>query len=111
MLSTLSLAAAKVAVLAADDPFVNKGKGILDGELGGPIKAIFGAIGVLIVIYALFKSLKDFAAGKIGNAVKAIAGGVLAAALCFDLTLPLTVVEKVGSLISKAVTAFGNLIG
>lgn len=93
------------------DAAVDEGAGILDGALGTPIKAIFAAIGVLLVVFAIAKSLKDFASGKIGNAVKTIVGGVLAAALCFNLGLVVGIVGAVGGLLSTAVEAFTNLAG
>lgn len=93
------------------DQYTDKGKGILDASngIGGPIKAIFAAIGVLIVIFTLFKLVKPLTNGKYPEAARNLAGGIIVAALCFNLNLPISMVTGVGGLLSTAWTSFSGL--
>ena len=57
--------------------------------IGAIIAGAMGIAGFLILLFAVFKAVKDILGGKIGGAIKSIAGGaVIAAFLLFpDVTM------------------------
>ena len=69
--------------------------------IGGWIKGILAAVGVVIVIAALFKSAKDGLAGKFGGVAKTLLGAAVIAAICFRPELIETLITLVGNLLDK----------
>lgn len=52
-------------------------------SLGGPVKALLGAVGVIVVIIGILNSVGKFLKGDIGKGIKVIMGAVVLAAFCF----------------------------
>ncbi len=73
----------------------------LSSGIGALLAGAMGIAGFLILLFAVFKAVKDILSGKIGGAVKAIAGGAIIAAM---LIAP---AATLGGLIDFA----GNMIG
>lgn len=69
--------------------------------IGGWFKGILAAVGVVIVIIALFKAAKDALAGKFPGVAKTILGASLIAAICFRPELIETLITLVGNLLDK----------
>lgn len=128
MLDHLNLAAIK-GYLAVGDLLAQEGTTPTDGGTGGvggggqtaadggnsileiaAIQALFGAIGILVLLLAIGKSLKDFAGGKIGKAVQSIAGGLVAAIICFNLGMIPDIITAAGKLFSSIVDAITGLV-
>jgi hypothetical protein len=55
-----------------------------DSPIGGWVKAILGAVGVIIVIIAVLKAVGNFLNGKVGAGVKTIVMGLVVAAICIQ---------------------------
>jgi predicted phage tail protein len=88
-------------IILADEEFVGK-VGNTDfwaTPLGNVLQTLMGIVGILVVIYAVLKAVKNIATGKVADGVKAIAGAVLLAAVLFNPPL-----------IQKAIAAGGNLV-
>ena len=66
---------------------VEAGKGVLDSEFGTPITVFFAALGTLISVYAVFLIIKCLGKGKTVDAIKTAIGGIIVAALCFNLSI------------------------
>ena len=67
------------------------------------VSRIFAVIGTVIIIITLWRAIQGFAKGDIGKAARTIIGGLVAAILCFNLTLPIDIVKAGGSLAKNAV--------
>ena len=65
---------------------VEDGKGVLDSTLGKPITVFFAAIGTLISVYVIYLFIKCLGKGKTVDAIKTAIGGIVIAALCFNLS-------------------------
>lgn len=53
----------------------------LSGGIGTLLSSAMGIGGFLILLFAVFKAVKDVLAGKIGGAVKSVLGGAIIAAM------------------------------
>ena len=80
---------------------VDAGKRVLDTELGAPITVFFAAFGTLLGVYAVFLVLKALGKGKTGDAIKTAIGGILIAALCFNLSFVGTLTNAAGDVAEK----------
>ena len=103
---TLLLAAPLNVFLAftgiGDKANVKAGKEVLDSELGAPITVFFAALGTLLGVYAVILILKALGKGKTGDAIKTAIGGILIAALCFNLAFVNTFSSAAGKAAKKA---------
>lgn len=68
-------------------------------SIGSTLRTLMGVVGILVVIYAILKGVKNVATGKVGDSIKGIVGAVLLAAVLFNPPL-----------IQKAVAAGGSLV-
>jgi hypothetical protein len=92
------------------DNMVNSGK-VIDaaGPVFGVVQTVFVVIGVAILLAAMFKVVKAFAKGDFGSAAKTGIGGIIAAILCLNLTLPITLINGLGSIASNIVESVGSV--
>lgn len=74
------------------------------------VQAVFSVIGVGVVIWTIKGVVTALIGANPMNAVKKLIGGLVAAILCFRLSLPLTLVEGLGSLLSKVFESFNNTL-
>lgn len=74
-------------------------------------QSFFRVVGVLIVVWTLVSVIKAIIGVKTAEAIKKFLGGILAAVLCFNLRLPLDLIQGVGSVISAVVEEINNLLG
>ena len=88
------------------------------GVIGGFIQAIFGVIGVIILVGTVYKVVKHFAKGDMADALKAGLFGLIAAVLCLRLEIPLGIVdassgivERIGTSISKFLQDTNSSVG
>ena len=70
-------------------------------DIGGFIKAILGAVGVVIVLAGLFKGIPKGLNGKMADAAKIILGAVVLAVLCFKPELISTMITVAGDIFTK----------
>ena len=71
-------------------------------EIGGVVKTFLAAIGVIVVLLAIFKATGKFFNGKgAGEGVKIILLGLVVAAFCFRPELIGTLIDAVGNIIDK----------
>jgi len=78
------------------------------GPVFGFIQTIFVFIGIVIILVTLFKVIKAFAGAKFPDAVKFGLGGLVAAALCFNLWIPIGIVNNLGGLVTNLFTTVGE---
>lgn len=55
--------------------------------IGPWLGGVLVIVGVLVLVFALFKAIPKFIAGKFGDGIKPLLGGLVVAALCFEPTL------------------------
>lgn len=82
-----------------------------DEGIGAVIQNAFTYIGVVIVIIVVWKVIKAAVSGKVGDAVKVGVGGLLAAAVAFNLMLPVQFVQGLGNLVELFFDTLGSLTG
>lgn len=75
----------------------------------GPVRALFMVIGIVIILLVVFKVAKAFAKGDFGSVVKVGIGGVVAAVLCFNLNLPISIINDMGNLAQKVFNSAGQI--
>lgn len=73
-------------------------------------QAIFRVIGVGVVIWTVKGVLSALIGAKPVDAFKKLAGGVVAAVLCFNLKLPIQLVEGFSVIFERVIVAINNLI-
>ena len=71
-----------------------------DSPIGGWVKAILGAVGVIIVIIAVLKAVGNFLNGKIGGGVKTIVGGLVVAAICIQPEIIVNFIDVMANLLN-----------
>jgi hypothetical protein len=76
----------------------------------GPIKAIFRVIGIGILFWKVFDAIKYLASGKTMDAGKALAFGLVAGFLCWDIAAPLAILDGGGSLITKITESIKGIL-
>ena len=76
----------------------------------GPIKAIFRVIGIAILFSAVYKAIRELAKGNTLDAGKALAFGLVAGFLCWDIAAPLAILDGGGSLVTKITESIKNIL-
>ena len=72
--------------------------------------AVFRFVGIAVVIFTLVSVVKALIGLKTAEALKKLIGGILAAVLCFNLALPLTLIEGFGAMASKVLEQVNDVI-
>jgi hypothetical protein len=80
-------------------------------ESFGVVQNFFTLIGIAISIWTLWKVIKYAALAKPADAVKFFVGGLVAAIFCFDISLPLSLVEGMGGVFRSAFDTLSDLTG
>ena len=82
-----------------------------DKGLGTIISSVFAFIGVLLIIWGIWKVVQDLMKGSIGGAVKsAILFGV-AGALCLDLNLGISLMSSMSKIVTAGINTFTGVTG
>lgn len=89
-------------VLAASDP-------ITGSSLFGIITTFFRGVGILIVVFVVWKVARDFFSGKKGEAARTAIVGFAVAAITFNLALPIQLAQGMGNLVRGAVELVSNI--
>jgi len=80
-----------------------------DTGLGNILKTAMGVVGILVVVYAVLKGVKNVASGKVADAVKGIIGAVLLAAVLFNPLLIENAIKAGGKVISAAIETVASI--
>jgi hypothetical protein len=83
--------------------------GIWETGLGSLIKALLAAVGVIVLLVGVAKSISSFTAGTPGKGAKIIFGTAVACAFLFQPTLVDTLIELFGTIV-KSVLESGDKI-
>ena len=75
----------------------------------GVVQTFFTVIGIVIVFFTLWRVIKNLAMAKGVEAAKAFAFGLVAAVFCFNIDLPLSLIETLGGVFKSAFESIGNL--
>lgn len=120
IISTITHVATEfVSHVVAEDPCVAgqvPTKACIDAavnESGAAFKvasAVFRFIGIGVVIFTLVSVVKALMGMKTADALKRLIGGILAAVLCFNLKLPIQLIEGFGVLFNKVLEQVNNVI-
>lgn len=78
-------------------------------DLGGVIKSLLVAVGILIVLVALLKGASDLISGKPGPAVKKLVGGFVVAAFCFRPELFSTIIDIFANLLDSGANTVDDM--
>lgn len=84
---------------------------LTEGGIFSIVQNFFTVAGVIIVLYVLWKIVKAFAQGNLAGVAKLIFGGVFASAMCFDITLPITLVSSLSGVVTTLFETLGNIGG
>jgi hypothetical protein len=84
---------------------------LADSGIFSIVQNFFTVVGVIIVLFVLWKVVKSFAKGDFAGVAKVIAGGVFAAAMCFDITLPINLVSSLSGLVQRVFETLGGIAG
>lgn len=90
-MNTLLLAATDVHYAAYSDT------DFWSSSIGGIIKGLLFAMGIIVVIIAIFKTVKDVLAGSPGKAVKTVLWSAVLAALMFKPELVTQLIHVIGN--------------
>jgi hypothetical protein len=72
--------------------------------------AVFRFIGIAVVIWTLVSVVKALIGMKTAEALKKMVGGILAAVLCFNLKLPIELIEGFGVLFNRVLEQVNDVI-
>lgn len=89
-------------VLAVSDP-------ITGSSLFGIITTFFRGVGILIVVFIVWKVARDFFSGRKGEAARTAIVGFAVAAITFNLALPIQLAQSMGNLVRGAVELVSNI--
>lgn len=71
--------------------------------------AILGAVGIIVVLAAVLKSIPKFTAGKFGDGLKIIIGGLVIAAICIKPSLITDMINTVADLLGKGTDSVNQI--
>lgn len=80
-----------------------------DTELGGAIRGVLVAVGILVVLFALFKAVGHVGQGKMGPAVKIVLAAVVLAAFLFNPLLFGGLIDAFGTLVGYVISSFTDV--
>lgn len=115
LISTVSTMAIGLAELVANNdntfPGGDLNKAVRDSTAAfRVVQAVFSVIGIGVVVWTAKGVIQALIGAKPVEAAKKLVGGILAAVLCFRLSLPLSMVEGLGNLLDKVFTTFNNTL-
>jgi len=79
------------------------------GGLFEMVQIVFYLIGAVILLIVVFRVAKLFAKGDMSGVAKTAIGGVIAAILCFNLNLPISLVNSAGGFAQNIFDAISNV--
>lgn len=82
---------------------------ITGSSLFGIITTFFRGVGILIVVFVVWKVARDFFGGKKGEAARTAIVGFAVAAITFNLALPIQLAQGMGNLVRGAVELVSNI--
>lgn len=82
-----------------------------DTGLGKMLGTAMGVVGIIVVVYAILKTVKNIASGKVGDAVKGIVGAVILASVLFNPTLIESAIKAGGTVVQKAIETVSQIGG
>lgn len=77
--------------------------------IGGWLKAILAAVGVLVVLVAVLKGARKVLDGKGGAAAQIALGAIVLAALCFKPEILSSMIDTAGAIVEKIIASVGQL--
>jgi uncharacterized membrane protein YgcG len=80
-----------------------------DTGLGSALGTFLGVLGILVVIYAIVRTVKNVAQGKLGEALKGVIGAVLLAAVLFQPTLAQDAIKAGSTVMEKAIDTISSI--
>jgi hypothetical protein len=98
-----------IIIIAADFGGTIGKTAFWDTGLGNILKTAMGVVGILVVVYAVLKGVKNVASGKVADAVKGIIGAVLLAAVLFNPTLIENAIKAGGKVINAAIETVASI--
>lgn len=78
--------------------------------LGAIIQSLFIVIGILVIAFTLFKAIKAFFGGKVGDLFKIIVLGIIVTVFCFDLTLMFDLIGGFTNLVKAGFTTITDIL-
>lgn len=101
-------------ILAEDiEPFKAPSAPELTTSLGttfGLVQTVFRVIAIVILVIVVWRVAKSFAAGKNTDVVRTAALGVVGAILCWNLALPIGLINALGQAASNAFSDVGTVV-
>lgn len=101
-------------MVAAGGPDIEGGSSsdvIEGGGIFDIVQRFFTLIGVVIVIIVLWRVVKAFAKGDFAGVAKVGIGGIIAAALCFNIAIPIGIVDSLGGVVKAVFDTLGSVAG
>jgi hypothetical protein len=84
-------------------------KNFWETGLGEVLGSALGVLGILIVIYAIVRTVKNVAQGKIAEALKGVIGAVLLAAVLFNPSLVQNAISVGGKVMERALSTVSEI--
>lgn len=78
--------------------------------IGGIVKALLAAVGIIVVLAAVVKSIGDFVGGKMGKGVQKIVGGLIIGAFCIKPELFDTLLTFTADLLTNGVDSTEKIV-
>ena len=82
-----------------------------DKGLGTIISSVFAFIGVLLIIWGIWKVVQDLMKSNIGGAVKSAIFFGVAGALCLDLNLGISLMSSMSKIVTAGINTFTGVTG
>jgi hypothetical protein len=77
--------------------------------IGSQMRTLMGVVGIIVVVYAVLKAVKNIAAGKVGDSVKGILGAIVLAAVLFNPPLIQNAIRASAKLVESAINTVSDL--
>lgn len=98
-----------VSLIAAEFNGTVGNSNFWDTGLGKMLGTAMGVVGIIVVVYAILKTVKNIASGKVGDAVKGIIGAVVLASVLFNPTLIESAIKAGGTVVQKAIETVAQI--
>lgn len=95
--------------MAADASASSAATNFLNSAFGKFIVALGGAVGLLVAVVGLFKSIGKFINGRVGEGFKVIAITVLLAGILFSISSLPTIINWAADLVGNIITTLSNI--
>lgn len=86
-------------------------KDFWDTSMGSALRTLMGIMGILIVVYAILKAVKNIATGKVADSVKGIVGAILLAAVLFNPPLIQSAIKAGSNIVESAINTISEVGG